>query len=283
MNAMRDKFRFSDVLLTALVPASLFLAAYVYEYGFFSYFNVPSQFIRLDWTTALGAIFDSWQSWWPEGLFGASILLSLGSSTSILTDGEFFKQRGLFFALLFFNVFVFHLLIGSVLFTIDFIVLAILYEQVRRLRKKGSTSAVDATRKFVHASDWLTLTLGRRQSVNLFTAVLLLIISYDAGWNTAQTQGWYFVRNDGLELALIINTGDTLIYSPIHEADRKDCSGADPCYLRTDSLLVEKLSENHGVIRLDRQFLGSLREHSRAWLNSAPLWESALFSAIRHN
>src|SRR5438309_199039 len=81
------RFRLNDVILTLLIPAAVYALVFTYQYGYFQYFNLPTDFIVLDWSSALNAL-----TGLAPVLFTAPIvfgLVVLFTGLLYLTDEEF--------------------------------------------------------------------------------------------------------------------------------------------------------------------------------------------------
>jgi hypothetical protein len=247
----------SGVALTALYPFAAIAVAFSYQLGSGVYYGIPSELLRVDVIQAVGVILPlllilSTLAYW---VFNPLIKLQR------LDENDFMHASN---SIMFMIVVLCIILIVSVpsfyLFNAAILWSAITSIIIYRARGRGKASAQTADNDFGITGLMLWF-LGRRRLEVTMAIMVILSMSYSAGYDSAAAKQLYLVTMDGKD-AVVAQYGDDFVVAALQrQSPSCKCTVIRPTYS-----IMTTLSQS--TISLNLENLGQL--HRLGYVNPSP-------------
>lgn len=264
----------TDAVLLAIIPTSLFCIAAAFQLGYFSYYEVPYRFVSFDWNAVLSCIVAL-----PSSLSIAFIpfVLTILAWRNI-RDGEFYKFRFLFYLLLIGDISLYRSwsLTAIVLLNLAFFTIMNIF--LSRWHKRNIVHESIPKQQMFLVHDIITVGIGKRGFITMLAFVYCVLLFFDAGWNSASNEKYYWVIRGNPDYVLLSSSASNILLSPIVPADKAFCASAPPCFRRLAEYRM--ITQRGSDFTYYRKQLGKLTVHGADPWKGSPSWLRVMFSVI---
>lgn len=201
-----------QTVLIAVSPAIGYALAYVHELGYYQFFVIPTEFIKLDWTTILVAIAASAAGLSLLSWFLIAVVTMKKKKLAFLL----FTCLSLFFFAIRYLTIEESKLLGILFLVMLFVLLVIpWYRRTYQLNYADEFKAnmqVDKNDPFVK---WLNSDKMKYASLIVWIAILVFSLSYMEGRSAAMNKSTFYVPSSNPQAVVLKINGNDLICAPL--------------------------------------------------------------------